>query len=117
MPERFRPIATNLTPVNVVGIPGLMLVLIAIALAFQFPEARWLIAAGVLGGVAIAALLIQRRRRHSDDGDDPWHGVLGVNHDDKDRLGSVESNRARAPRDRRRRTLRHRLDQIPALTC
>lgn len=79
MREQFRPIATNLTPVNVVGIPGLMLVIIAIALAFQFPEVRWLILATVTGGSAIAWMLISRRWRRSDgDGGAPSHGVLHV---------------------------------------
>ena len=79
MREQFRPIATNLTPVNVVGIPGLMLVIVAITLAIQFPEARWLIAAGVSGGMLIAAALIARRSRRSDGGGgDPSHGVLHV---------------------------------------
>ena len=79
MREQFRPIATNLTPVNVVGIPGLMLVVVAIALAIQFPEVRWLILATVTGGSVIAALLIRRRwRRFEDDDGDPSHGMLHV---------------------------------------
>lgn len=102
MRERFRQIPTNLTPVNVIGVPGLMLVLIAIALAWQFPEAQWLIASGLAGGALIAIVLISTRRRHSssDDGDG-WHGVLGVNHDDAHGSRSLESNHAhdhRAPR-------------------
>jgi hypothetical protein len=79
MRDQFRPIATNLTPVNVVGIPGLMLVIVAITLAIQFPEARWLIAAGVSGGLLIAAALIVRRSRRSDgSGGDPSQSVLHV---------------------------------------
>jgi hypothetical protein len=64
MREQFRPITINFAPVNIVGIPGLMLVLIAIALAFQFPEARWLVLAGLVGGIVVAAALIARRRDH-----------------------------------------------------
>ena len=110
MREQFRPIATNLTPVNVVGVPGLMLVLIAIALALQFPEARWLIAAGLAGGSCIAVLLIKRRQRRSSDDDDRWsHGVLGVAHDDTHRFGTREPRRADDPRHRRRRALPDRL--------
>ena len=66
MREQFRAVTTNLTPVRVVGVPGLTLVLIAIALAMQFPEARWLIAAGICGGGAIATVLIRRRRADVD---------------------------------------------------
>lgn len=79
MREQFRPIATNLTPVNVVGIPGLMLTVVAVALAVQFPEARWLIAATVVGGSVIATLLIAgRRRRLNRDDDDRSQGVLHI---------------------------------------
>ena len=77
MAERFRPIATNFTPVDVVGVPGLMLVVVAIALAVQFPEARWILLAGIAGGVLVAAALIAGRRNRSggDDGHDS-RGVL-----------------------------------------
>jgi len=106
MHERFRPIATNLTPVNVVGIPGLTLVCVAIALAVQFPEARWLIAAGIVGGAAIAAALIVRRRRRgpSDDGDRFSNGALTLSwrhYGDHRRPEPSEPDRpdrARAPR-------------------
>lgn len=118
MREQFREIATNLTPVRVVGVPGLTLVLIAIALALQFPEARWLIASGLAGGAAIAAVLISRRRTRSIDDDDRWlHGMLGVSHDDTHRRGTLEPDRARGDRHPRRRTVRPRLDPLHTLTC
>ena len=114
----FRPIATNLTPVHVIGVPGLMLALVAIALALQFPEARWLIAAGLAGGTGVAARLIRRRARRSADDDDRWsHGMLGVSHDGTDPLGPLESRRARGDRDPRRGAVRPRLDPLPGLTC
>ena len=117
MHEQFRPIVTNLTPVNVIGIPGLMLVFIAIALALQFPEARWLIAGGLLGGAGIAVLLIKRRQRRSSDDEDRWsHGLLGVTHDDTARFGTREPLRPDDPRHRGRRALRPRVDPVPALT-
>jgi len=117
MRERFRPIATNLTPVNVVGIPGLALVVIAIALAVQFPEARWLIASGIAGGAAIAAMLIARRRRRSIDDDDRWsHGMLGVSHDDTHRRGTLEPDRARGDRGSWRGPVPPRLDPLHPLT-
>jgi hypothetical protein len=71
MREQFRSITINFAPVHIVGIPGLVLVLIAIALAVQFPEARWLLLGGLAGGIAIATLLIVRRSKDSvDDGSD-----------------------------------------------
>lgn len=76
MREQFREIATNFTPVRVVGIPGLTLVIIAIALAMQFPQARWLIAAGIAGGMVIAAALIARRR--DVGGGDSGHHAHGM---------------------------------------
>ena len=78
MKEPFRPIATNLTPVNVVGIPGLALVVIAIALAAQFPEVRSLILATVIGGSAIAWALISRRRRADTHEGGPSDGMLRI---------------------------------------
>jgi hypothetical protein len=62
MAESFPPVTINFARVNVVGWPGLCLVAIVIALALQFPEARWLILAGVTGGLIIAAALVLRRR-------------------------------------------------------
>ena len=77
MREQFRSITTNLTPVRVVGIPGLALVLIAIALAVQFPEARWLLVAGLAGGIVIAAFLVIRRATDApDDGAGRRRGIL-----------------------------------------
>jgi hypothetical protein len=117
MRERFRPIATNLTPVNVVGIPGLALVAIAVALGWQFPEVQWLIAAGLTGGTAIAVLLIRRRAHRSSDDDDRWsHGTLGVSHDDTHRRGPFEPDPAGRDRDPRRGALRPRLDPLRPLT-
>src|SRR5581483_2302216 len=117
MREAFRPIVTNLTPVRVIGVPGLMLVFIAIALAWQFPEARWLIASGVAGGAAIAAVLVARRRRRSIYDDDRWsHGMLGVSHDDTYRRGSLEPDRARGDRNPWRGPVHPRLDPLHPLT-
>jgi hypothetical protein len=113
----FRPIPTNFTPVNVIGVPGLMLVLIAIALAWQFPEAQWLIAAGLAGGALVAVALIRRRATHPfDNSNDPWsHDMLGVNHDNAHRYGTVESNRVDSDRDTRRGAVRDRLVPLRGL--
>jgi hypothetical protein len=56
-----------------------MLTIIALALAVQFPEARWLIAATIAGGSVIAtALITRRRRRLNRDDDDRSQGVLHI---------------------------------------
>jgi hypothetical protein len=63
MRERFPPVTINFGAVRVAGVPGLSLVAIVVAIAFQFPEARWLLALGVAAGTAVAAALIAIRRR------------------------------------------------------
>jgi hypothetical protein len=64
MREQFRPVTINFGAVKVAGGPGLALIAIVIAIAFEFPEARWLLAAGVAAGTALASVLIAVRRRH-----------------------------------------------------
>ena len=77
MREQFRSITINYAPVNVVGVPGLALVLVAIAFAAEFPEARWLVLGGLAGGAIVATLLIlYRRRRTGGDDDSHQHGIL-----------------------------------------
>src|SRR5258706_13618210 len=75
MREQFPPITINFTPVKVVGVPGLSLVAIAVALAMQFPEARWLLLSGLAGGVVLATALILMRRRHTRP-NGPHDGIL-----------------------------------------
>jgi hypothetical protein len=53
MAERFRPVTINIAAVNVAGGPGLSLLALVVAIAYQFPEARWLLFSGVTGGVLL----------------------------------------------------------------
>jgi hypothetical protein len=62
MADRFPPVTINFGAVRVAGVPGLSLVAIVVAIAFQFPEARWLLALGIAAGAAVAAALIAIRR-------------------------------------------------------
>jgi hypothetical protein len=62
MRDQFPPVTINFGAVRVAGAPGLSLVAIVIAIAWQFSEARWLLALGVAGGAAVAAALIAIRR-------------------------------------------------------
>lgn len=63
MGDRFPPVTINFGAVRVAGVPGLSLIAIVVAIAFQFPEARWLLALGVAAGAALAAALIAIRRQ------------------------------------------------------
>jgi hypothetical protein len=65
MHEPFPPVTINFASVKVAGAPGLSLIALVVAIAFQFPEARWLLASGVAAGALVAAVLIGVRRRQS----------------------------------------------------
>jgi hypothetical protein len=58
MREPFPPVTINFASVNIVGIPGLAIVLIAVAIAMEFPEARWLLISSVCAGAVVAAVRI-----------------------------------------------------------
>lgn len=64
MAQQFPPVQINFAKVQVVGWPGFSLVVIVIAIAIQFPEARWLLLSGIVGGALVAAALVTWRRRH-----------------------------------------------------
>src|SRR5947209_12068387 len=76
MREQFPPININFAPVKVIGIPGLSLVAIAVAIALEFPEGRWLLLSGIAGGVMVAAALILVRRRQQTRRGGPYDGIL-----------------------------------------
>ncbi len=64
MPRQyFPPVTINFAPVQIVGIPGLSLMVIVAAIAVQFPEARWLLLSGIAGGAMLAAILVFVRQR------------------------------------------------------
>jgi hypothetical protein len=60
MAERFPPVKINFASVDVVGVPGLCLVAIVVAIAIEFPEARWLLIAGLAGGAVLAVFRLFR---------------------------------------------------------
>src|SRR5712692_11059789 len=76
MREQFPPITINFAPVKVVGIPGLSLVAIAVAIAVEFPQGRWLLLSGLAGGILVAAALILVRRRRQTGRNGPHDGIL-----------------------------------------
>jgi hypothetical protein len=63
MREQFRPVRINFAPVDVTGGPGLAVVAVIVAIAFEFPETRWLLLAGIVSGALLAAAMILARRR------------------------------------------------------
>src|SRR5262249_36560353 len=68
MADQFQPVTINIAHVNVVGGPGLMLVLVVAAMVVEFPEARWLAFSGLAGGAVVGAALIAIRRFRRSDG-------------------------------------------------
>ena len=53
----------NMSSVRVTGVGGFGLVVIAIAMVFQFDQAAWLMFSGLTGGIVIALMLRRRHRR------------------------------------------------------
>ena len=53
----------NMSSVRVAGIGGFGMVVIAIAMVFQFDQAAWLMFSGLTGGIVIALMLRRRHRR------------------------------------------------------
>ena len=70
MREQFRPVRINFAPVDITGGPGLAVVAVIVAIAFEFPETRWLLLAGIVCGALLdAAMILFRRRSHSGGGE------------------------------------------------
>jgi len=63
MRDQFRPARINFASVDISGGPGLGVVAVVVAVAFQFEIARWLLLAGIAGGAVLAAATIFIRRR------------------------------------------------------
>ncbi len=55
------------------ALSGLVLVAMAIAIAWALPEARAIVAIGVAGGLALAFLLARRRRAGEEEVAKPLH--------------------------------------------
>jgi hypothetical protein len=58
MRESFPPVTINFGAVKIAGGPGLSLLVIVVAIAVEFPEAGWLLASGLVGGLMVGAALI-----------------------------------------------------------
>jgi len=100
MREQFPPVNLNLASVRIVGIPGLSLVLIVIAITFEFPQARWLFLSGLAGGALVAAALILIRRRHRIAPGGPRNGILmgGASPSTRQELGIRPRRAAAGPK-------------------
>jgi hypothetical protein len=74
MTHNERPVEINMSGIPVKGVGGLGLVAVAFLMTVVFPEARWLVVIGALGGMVLGAAIIFARRRHvpsGPSGDDP----------------------------------------------
>jgi len=65
MREMFRPVRINFASVDIVGWPGLLVVLLTVAIAMKFPETRVVFLAGLAAGGVVGSALIYRHRRHA----------------------------------------------------
>jgi hypothetical protein len=63
--DRRPPI--NISAIPVAGVGGAGLLVVALSMAAEFPEVRWLLAGGFLGGILVAvALGLTHRSRRPD---------------------------------------------------
>jgi hypothetical protein len=63
MAQDERPVSINISSIPVAGIGGLGLVAMATVVSVFFPAIGWMMAAGVVGGLALAAVIVFARRR------------------------------------------------------
>ena len=66
-PETGGSVMFNLSSVKPSGIGGLGLTVMAMLAALNYRQGQFLVAAGLIGGLGIAALLARYHRSHSDD--------------------------------------------------
>ena len=74
MTPREPIVSINMSGIQVSGIGGLGLVAVAALMTYEFPEARWLVACGTIGGAVLACAMVVFRRHHipsGPSGDDP----------------------------------------------
>lgn len=74
MTPREPIVSINMSGIQVSGVGGLGLVAVAALMTYQFPEARWLVGFGTIGGAVLAWAIVVFRRRHissNPSGDDP----------------------------------------------
>jgi hypothetical protein len=74
MTPREPPVSINMSGISVSGVGGLGLVAVAGLMTYQFPQARWIVAFGAIGGALLAYAMVVFRRHHispGPSGDDP----------------------------------------------
>jgi predicted membrane protein len=74
MTPREPIVSINMSGIQVSGVGGLGLVAVAALMTYEFPEARWLVGFGAIGGALLACAIVAFRRHHissSPSGDDP----------------------------------------------
>ena len=74
MTPQERDVSINMSAISVSGVGGLGLVAAVALTAYVVPEAWWLVAFGIGGGVLLGAAIVAFRRHHvssGPSGDDP----------------------------------------------
>ena len=68
MTDKGRPVEINISGIPVAGVGGLGLVAIAALMTYQMPQTWLFVAAGVIGGVLLGAVLTLARRGRTPSG-------------------------------------------------
>lgn len=74
MAPQDRNLTINMSAISVSGVGGLGLVAVVALMTYVMPQAWWLVAFGIGGGVILGTAIVAFRRRHppsGPSGDDP----------------------------------------------
>ncbi len=71
MDTKDRSVEINMSGIQIAGVGGLGMVIVALVMAMVITEARWLLVTGVAGGGALAVALVMIRRRITPRGPGP----------------------------------------------
>ena len=71
MDKNDRSVEINMSGIQIAGVGGLGMVIVAFVMALVIAEARWPLVAGITGGAALAVALVMFRRRFTPRGPSP----------------------------------------------
>ena len=71
MDPKDRFVEINMSGIQIAGVGGLGMVIVALAMPMVITEARWLLVTGVAGGSALAVALVMIRRHVTPRGPSP----------------------------------------------
>ena len=98
MDKNDRSVEINMSGIQIAGVGGLGMVIVALVMAMEIVEARWLLVTGVAGGVALAVALVM------------IYATRG--HSDSPRPGSPKRSEHRVSRARRPGTHENRVGEV-----